>query len=81
MKSNKKIIDDSTISEEKKEKMSNANNKSTGILGNSTKKTFPSSQRNFKPKTEKDKEFKENTTNEEIQQNNNMSVKIKLFFL
>ena len=72
MKSNKKVIDDSTISVE--EKKSNAGNKSTGNL-NSTKKTFPSSQRNFKPKTTD----KESISNEEIAQsrgqNNNMNVK------
>ena len=50
MKSNKKIIDDS-IMEEKKEKMSNANLQSKSSINlNSSKKVFPSSQKNFKPK-------------------------------
>lgn len=68
MKSNKKLIDDSIAIEEKKEKMSNAQ-KSTANL-NSTKKIFPSSQKNFKQKTEK-----ESINNEESQQNNNLNVK------
>lgn len=71
MKSNKKLVDESISIEEKKEKISNAQTKSS-MNPNTTKKTFPSSQKNFKPKQEKDKESLNNIP--ENQQNNNLNV-------
>ena len=68
MKSNKKIVDDSI--EEKKEKMLNTQSK-TSINLNSTKKIFPSTEKNFKSKNEKDKD---SISNVEKNQNNNINV-------